>query len=235
VLEPKDESMKTIGILITGHIPQEIAGDYGNYGTLFANLLSGYDFEFVRYFVVDGQFPASPEDADGWLITGSKFGAYEDYAWIRTLEQFIRDAHAAKVPMVGICFGHQIMAKALGGHVEKFKGGWSAGATDYRFLENGETQTLLAWHQDQVIRPPDGATVIASSDFCENAALSYGDWGLSYQPHPEFSVDYYEKLADFRKSVLPDGLYAKVQKVDKPLATSAAARSIGDFLDRKRP
>ena len=226
--------MKTIGILITGHIPAEIAPEFGNYGDLFAELLKDYDFEFERYFVVDGQFPASVNDADGWLITGSRFGVYEDHQWIRQLESFIRQAHTDSVPMVGICFGHQVMAKALGGHVEKFTGGWSAGATDYQFNGSDEKQTLLAWHQDQVIRLPDNAKVIASNDFCANAALSYGDWGLSFQPHPEFSVPYYEKLAEIRKSVLPEAMFEAVHKVTQPLATEWAAREIGDFLARNR-
>ena len=226
--------MKTIGILITGHIPLEIAPEFGNYGDLFADLLKDYDFQFQRYFVVDGQFPASVTEADGWLITGSRFGVYEDHAWIRQLEGFIRDVHETKVPMVGICFGHQVMAKALGGHVEKFKGGWSAGATDYHFGSAGEKHTLLAWHQDQVIQPPENAKVIATNDFCSNAALAYGDWGLSYQPHPEFSVPYYEKLAEIRKAVLPEAMYNAVHKVTQPLATEWAAREIGDFLAKDR-
>ena len=125
------------------------------------------------------------------------------------------------------------MAKALGGHVEKFKGGWSAGATDYQFGEAGGKKTLLAWHQDQVIRPPENAEVIASNAFCANAALSYGDWGLSYQPHPEFSVPYYEKLAEIRKSVLPEAMFEAVHKVTQPLSTDWAAREIGDFLARE--
>lgn len=94
--------------------------------------------------------PPRSHDADGWLITGSRHGAYEDHAFIPPLEGFIRDAYGAAVPMVSICFGHQIIAQALGGKVEKFNGGWSVGAQDYDFGD--EKLTLNAWHQDQATR-----------------------------------------------------------------------------------
>ena len=81
--------------------------------------------------IADNEFPAGPDAADGWLITGSKHGAYEDHDWIPPLEQLIRDIYAAGRPLVGVCFGHQIIAQALGGTVEKFKGGWSVGHTTY--------------------------------------------------------------------------------------------------------
>ncbi|TPP07175.1 type 1 glutamine amidotransferase [Rhizobium glycinendophyticum] len=225
---------KTIGILVTGHSPAELEETYGNYADMFTRLLGGFDFQFKRYFVVDGEFPSSPEDADGWLLTGSKFGVYEEHDWIRRLEQFIRDVHAAKVPMVGICFGHQVMAKALGGHVEKFKGGWSAGPVTYRRSDTGEEQVLLAWHQDQVLTVPDGAEVVGKTEACENAVIRYGDWGLSYQPHPEFTPSFFEGLAEARKAAIPQSLFERVKKVDAPIATDRIAREIGEFFERPR-
>ena len=111
--------MKTIGILTTGHTPDELLADYGTFADMFATLLGDFAFTFKRFTVVEGEFPASPDDADGWIVTGSKHGVYEDLAWIRRLEDFIRQTHAAQVPMVGICFGHQVMAKALGGTSKK--------------------------------------------------------------------------------------------------------------------
>mgnify|MGYP000016939674 FL=1 len=55
---------KTIGILVTGHSPTELADEYGNYADMFAALLGQFDFAFKRYFVVDGEFPASPTEVD---------------------------------------------------------------------------------------------------------------------------------------------------------------------------
>lgn len=225
---------KTIGILVTGHSPAELTSEYGNYADMFAALLGSFDFSFKRYFVVDGEFPESPTEVDGWLLTGSKFGVYEDHEWIRKLEDFIRQVHAAKVPMVGICFGHQVMAKALGGHVEKFKGGWSAGPVTYKRSDIGEEQVLLAWHQDQVISVPEGAEVVGKTDACENAVIRYGDWGLSYQPHPEFSPRFFEGLAEARKAAIPETLFEKVKKIDVPIATDRIAQEIGEFLGRDR-
>lgn len=92
--------------------------------------------------------------------------------------------------MVGICFGHQIIAQALGGAVIKHPDGWAVGAQDYDF--GGERVTLNAWHQDQVIRRPEGAEVLARNAFCENAALIYDDRAFSVQAHPEFSDSFIE-------------------------------------------
>ena len=113
-------------------------------------------------------FPAGPDAADGWLITGSRHAVYEDHPFIAPLED--ADArYAASVPLVGVCFGHQMIAQAMGGKVVKFAGGWSVGRQVYDF--GGEPLALNAWHQDQVVERPPGAQVVASSPFCENAAL----------------------------------------------------------------
>jgi len=185
-----------IGILQTGHAPDEVKGELGDYADMFARLLSGRGFEFEAFYVVDGQFPSGPTQADGWLITGSKHAAYEDHDWIAPLESLIRDIRDSGHPLIGICFGHQIIAQALGGKVEKFAGGWAVGPQSYDF--EGETLSLNAWHQDQVTQLPDGAEVIASNDFCENAALMVGENILSIQPHPEFDAVMIEKLITHR-------------------------------------
>ncbi len=112
-----------IGILQTGLAPENLSPAMGDYPDMFARLLDGQGFTFQTWRVVEGEFPADVHAADGWLITGSRHGVYEDHPWIAPLEQFIRDAYAAHVPLVGICFGHQIVAQAMGGRVERFAGG----------------------------------------------------------------------------------------------------------------
>lgn len=223
-----------IGILQTGEAPANLAPSSGDYPDMFQRLLADQGLSFRTYRVLDSQFPASITECDGWLLTGSRFGAYEDHAFIPPLEQFIRDAYAAAVPMVGICFGHQIIAQALGGKVEKFSKGWSVGPTDYDF--NGETLRLNAWHQDQVTRRPETATVAACNDFCENAALVYGDRIFTVQAHPEFGSDFVDGLMATRgKGVVPDALMEAARaRLDQPVDAPILARRIADFFKTPR-
>ena len=194
-----------IGILQTGRAPDDLRTDLGDYPALFERMLAGYEFDFAAWHVEEMEFPASVHDADGWLITGSRHGAYEDHPFIPPLEQFIRDAFGAGLPVVGICFGHQIMAQAMGGKVAKFSGGWAVGAQQYQI--EGQQVTLNAWHQDQVITPPKGAQTIGRNAFCAHAALAYGTQGYSVQPHPEFDDAFIQGLIDTRgRGVVPDAL-----------------------------
>lgn len=197
-----------IGILQCGQSPAQLKDSLGDYPDMFIRLLDGRGFDFRTWHVEEMEFPDDIAAADGWLLTGSRHGAYEDHAFIPPLEDFIRHAHDAGVPMVGICFGHQIIAQALGGTVVKHPGGWSVGTQDYDF--NGETVTLNAWHQDQVVALPPGAQVAGRNAFCENAALIYGDRAFTVQAHPEFGDDFIQGLMDTRaKGVVPDDLLAQ--------------------------
>lgn len=220
-----------IGILQTGHVADALIPDHGDYDTMFETFLSGRGFTFTNFAVVDDVFPDRPDQCDAWLLTGSKFGAYEGHPWIARLEDFIRAAHAADVPMAGICFGHQVIAQALGGRVEKFAGGWAAGRKEYAFEGLG-TIALNAWHQDQVTAVPPGARVVGSNDFCANAALVYGDAILTVQPHPEIRNPYLEGLLDVRApGVVPqDEIEAARAGIGKPLDDVRIADQIADFL-----
>ena len=192
-----------IGILQTGHSPDDFREQLGDYGEMFTKLLDGHDFDFQIWSVVDGILPEGVDEADGWLITGSKHGAYEDHDWIPLLEDFIRETYADGRPMIGVCFGHQVIAQALGGKVEKFTGGWSIGRTEYDM--DGDKLALNAWHQDQVVELPEGAKVVASSDFCPYAALAYDNRIWTVQPHPEFGHDFIDGLIKTRgKGVVPE-------------------------------
>lgn len=197
-----------IGILQTGHAVDVIRDELGEYADMFEHLLRGHGFSFSRYFVVDGVFPDSVAAADGWLITGSKHGAYDDLPWIAELEAFIRAIRDDGRPLIGICFGHQVIAQALGGKVEKFSGGWAVGPQEYDFGD-GQKMLLNAWHQDQVTKLPDGAQVVADNEFCKNAAFLISNNIMSIQPHPEFSARMMQLLISHRgKGVVPDDLLA---------------------------
>jgi GMP synthase-like glutamine amidotransferase len=209
-----------IGILQTGQAPDALRPATGDYPDFFAKLLEGQGFTFRTWHVEAMEFPAGIHDADGWLITGSRHGAYEDHPFIAPLETLIRAIVAGGVPLVGICFGHQIIAQALGGKVERSAKGWAVGAQDYDF--GGETLTLNAWHRDQVVAVPPGARVAASNDFCENAALVYDDRAFTVQAHPEFRPEFVDGLMRTRGPGL----------VPEPLMAAARAR-LGDDLDDK--
>jgi GMP synthase (glutamine-hydrolysing) len=219
-----------IGILQTGHAPDELRDTRGDYDAHFERLLAGHGFDFQTYNVVDMEFPDSINACDGWLITGSKHGVYEDHPFIPPLEQLIRDIYAAGIPLVGVCFGHQIIAQALGGHVEKFKGGWAAGRNEYDW--NGETLALNAWHQDQVITAPETAKVVASNDFCTNAALVYDNRAFTVQAHPEFDSVFMEGLAIHRApGVVPDALVQEATaNLNKPVDNDLLAGKIAQFF-----
>ncbi|MFN4101684.1 MAG: type 1 glutamine amidotransferase, partial [Pararhodobacter sp.] len=222
-----------IGILQTGDTPDALA-DHGSYPDMFERLLAGRGFNFARWRVNGMELPASVAECDGWLITGSRHGVYEDHPFIAPLEQFIRDAIAAGVPVAGVCFGHQIMAQALGGKVEKFAGGWSVGPCTYDF--GGETLILNAWHQDQVVELPPGAVTMATSPFCEFAALAYGKTGYSVQAHPEYGDDFIAGLIEHRgRGVVPDSQLAEAQaKMGAPLDNARIADQLDSFFKAAR-
>jgi GMP synthase-like glutamine amidotransferase len=223
-----------IGILQTGLAPDTLSAEMGDYPDMFQRLLEGHGFTFKIWRVLDGALPPDVHAADGWLITGSRHGAYEDHPWIAPLEDFIRASYAAAVPMVGICFGHQIMAQAMGGRVEKFSQGWAVGATEYDF--EGRKLVLNAWHQDQVVAKPETAVVVGHNAFCANAALLYDDRMYSVQAHPEFRADFIDGLMRTRgKGLVPDPLLANAAaRLDTPLDDTQVADQIAAFFKRPR-
>ncbi|WP_221794149.1 type 1 glutamine amidotransferase [Oceanobacter mangrovi] len=195
-----------IGILATGITPDEMIPQYGSYADMFVRLFAPLNpgFDYQVYDVRLGTFPEAADECDGWIITGSKFSVYEDIDWIHQLKEFTRAIGASRKPLVGICFGHQLMAEAFGGKVEKYTGGWGVGVHQYQV--HGALADKLsgqirvnAVHQDQVSILPAGAEVVASSEFCRYAGLSYdGGRMVSLQPHPEFTLKFEEDLLKFR-------------------------------------
>lgn len=219
-----------IGILQTGRSPEALRGEHGDYDALFRQLLADQGFTFETYPVLDMVLPGSIDAADGWLITGSRHGAYEDHPWIPPLEAFIRDAQGAGIPIVGICFGHQIVAQALGGRVEKFTGGWTCGRQVYQFEGLGPL-AVNAFHQDQVTRKPDAARVIATTPSCAFAGLEYDGPILTIQPHPEMGHDFFAALLDARAEILPDAVVDAARALaDQPLDNGRIAAMIADFF-----
>lgn len=223
-----------IGILQTGQSPDVLREAAGDYPDMFQTLLKDHGLRFRTYHVEAMEFPETIHACEGWLITGSRHGAYEDHPFIPRLEAFIREAIAARVPLVGVCFGHQIIAQAMGGKVERFAGGWAVGPQDYDF--GGEKITLNAWHRDQVTQLPPGAEVVACNEFCENAALVYGDSAFTVQAHPEFRDAFVEGLMATRgPGLVPDEVMAAArEKLGRPNDAATLADRIAAFFLGKR-
>jgi len=200
-----------IAILETGRINEAIAARFDRYPQMFRTMFAqagADDLDLVTVPVIDGEIPASVDDFDGYLVTGSAAGVYDDFDWIAPLMAFLRDAHAADKPLVGICFGHQVIAQALGGHTEKWHGGWGLGVYDVAldqtpdWMPRDNSVRLIHLHQDQVVRLPEDAKRIGSNDFCANAMFHIGDNVFCMQGHPEFTPDYTAALMDARVDIM---------------------------------
>ena len=211
-----------IAILQTGDVAANLLAKFGDYPNMFFSLFKNVEktkhtFSWTVFDVRKEKYPASPYDADGYLITGSRHGAYEPLTWIKPLSDYICLLRATRRPLIGICFGHQIIAQALGGRVEKSKKGWGVGRHEWPLIRHENWMTpaasklrLMAFHQDQVMKLPLGARRLAGNAFCPNAAYAIGRKILGIQGHPEFSPEFTSALLQKRGA-------------DIPLATTTAA------------
>jgi GMP synthase-like glutamine amidotransferase len=173
--------------------------------------------------------PETLEACDVYLITGSRRSVYEDLPWIHALEDFVRRLHAARHPLIGICFGHQLIARALGGVVGKAAVGWGVGSQRYEVVAPRPWMVppcpgfaLLASHQDQVETLPPGAQRFAGSSFCPNAGFTIDDYFIALQAHPEFREPYSRDLLHKRRERLGEpvfeaGLASLGGRIDAPL------------------
>lgn len=182
-----------IGLLLAGHVDEASRHVAGDYPELFGELLSGHDVDLVPFAVAEGQYPDHERECAGWICSPSRHSTYDDLAWISDLEEFLRLLVATETPFVGICFGHQLLAQALGGRVERAPAGWGVGVHEYEVVEPlswfeppGTSVALLASHQDQVTVLPPEARLWARSDFCPNAGFTLGEQAWTVQTHPEF-------------------------------------------------
>jgi len=222
-----------ITILETGRPPEVLVDEFGDYPSMFASML-GDRFEVERFDVSSGDLPDEPDASSAYLITGSPAGVYEDLPWIGVLEDFIRAAKDSR--MVGVCFGHQVMAEALGGHVEKSDKGWGAGLHRYNVLraeawmDGVGTVAVPASHQDQVVVQPPNTSIVAASDFTPFAALAWTDRpAISFQFHPEFGPSFAKALIQRRFDIVPDPERA-IASLDAPNDNERVAGWIGRFL-----
>ena len=224
-----------MAILQTGRSVPGSEERHGDYDDMCKALMGRKRDEADTFAVLDGEFPDTIDTYDVFVVTGSKFGTYEDHTWISPLEALIREIYATGKKMIGVCFGHQIIAQALGGSVEKSDKGFGAGAMGYSLHTlRGEERdiTLYAWHQDQVVKAPPNAKVIATSDFCPIAGLQYDQRVLTFQAHPEFTRDYMAELAEARRGIVLTDQQADhaLASLDQTIDASLIEGMISDFL-----
>ncbi|AUF97420.1 amidotransferase [Pseudomonas sp. 02C 26] len=208
-----------ICILETDVLRPELTAQYQGYGRMFEQLFlrqSVNQAEFRVYNVMNGDYPPEGERFDAYLVTGSKADSFGDDPWIQTLKAYLLKLYERGDKLLGVCFGHQLLALVLGGKAERADRGWGVGVHRYTLAAHAPWMdpqvtelTLLISHQDQVTQLPKGATVIASSDFCPNAAYHVGDQVLCFQGHPEFVHDYSRALLDARQEHLGDEVYQR--------------------------
>ena len=222
-----------LAILETGRPPAALVERFGDYPAMLADML-GDGFSFDRFDVAAGDLPADPSAYDAYLVTGSPAGVYDELPWIEPLEEFLRAARDQK--LVGVCFGHQIMAQAFGGKVEKSNKGWGIGLQRYDiervepWMDEIATIAIPASHQDQVVEQPPNTEVVASSPFAPFAALAWTDRpAMSVQFHPEFEPAYAKALIEARRDRLPEP-DAAIASLDQPNDNARVAGWIRRFL-----
>lgn len=193
-----------LGIIETGAPPAEVIDRFGDYPSMFRRLL-GAGHDYTTYDVAAGELPDRPETAQAYVVTGSPAGVYEPLPWIAPLKDFLVAAKG-RAALVGVCFGHQIMAEAFGGKVIASPKGWGVGLHDYRvarqepWMDPVSNIRVAASHQDQVVELPPGAQVLAGSDFTPFGMLAYRDQpAISIQLHPEFEPAYAKALIETRR------------------------------------
>jgi len=203
--------MMKLGLLACDFVPDQLRDRFEDYPVMFAAAIAstGIEVEWQVYRAYAGELPAGTKACDAYLITGSRAGTYDGEPWIAALESFVRDLVRQRVPLVGICFGHQLIAQALGGTVEKSPRGWGIGVHTYNTDRAAPWMrpalprfTVPVCHQDQVVGLPGGADRLASSEHCENFLVQFNTTTMGIQGHPEFTPAYIGVLVDQREERL---------------------------------
>ncbi len=231
-----------VGILKTDAVKPDLAAEFGEYPDMFANVLLAVEpnLSLVTYEVVDGEYPADLDEVDAYIITGSKLSVYDDVPWVKQLKGFVVQLHEAKKKLIGICFGHQMVAEALGGKTLPADSGWCVGVHAIeptedaaRYGLSSSTIRLRSNHRDQVATLPTGGKLLASTKACPIASIGLDDHILTFQGHPEFSEGYARALLNMRRDILGEELYqTAINSLETETDNLQVARYIVDFLSR---
>lgn len=233
----------TLGILQTDDVLSDLVEEHGEYPAMFERLLRsansnpGLELGFITYEVNKGRYPADIDEVDAYIMTGSKSSVYEQTPWVLELGEFVRTLHQRRKKLIGICFGHQMVAHALGGEAGPAAIGWSLGNKQTQPISGAASNPLadkpfrlIYSHQDQVAVPAPGTEILASTDTCPIAATRLGQHILTFQGHPEFFRDYTSALYQYRRSAYPPETYAAAMASLEQSADQAwVARLMIDF------
>ena len=233
-----------ICILETDILRPELIEQYQGYGRMFEQLLVQQPLavEFQVYNVLQGDYPPEQERYDAYLVTGSKADSFGSDPWIAILKTFLLERYHNGDKLLGICFGHQLLALLLGGKSERAPQGWGIGTHRYQVAAQPswmrpalDELTLLISHQDQVTVLPDNATILASSAFCPIAAYYIGDQVLCFQGHPEFIHDYTRALLEILQESVGERPYQQgVASLQQAQQGSTVAHWIMRFVAQNR-
>jgi len=201
-----------IAVLICDDVLDKFQPRFGRYRDMIRQMFAFLDgpFEFTDFDCRQGHYPRDIHDHDFYITTGSKASVYDNEPWIEKLIQFVQmlDSHQKK--LIGICFGHQIIAMARRGVVEKSPEGWGIGVAVNRVIatpdwmrEKKPDLNIIASHQDQITALPADALVIAESDFCPFFLVQWSSHFLSIQGHPEWRREYSRTLINERSAIIP--------------------------------
>jgi GMP synthase-like glutamine amidotransferase len=232
-----------LGLLLCDDVPSRLRHIAGGYRDMFDALLRPYvpGVEWSHFEVHRGEMPPAPGTCDAWLCTGSRYSVYDERPWIASLKGFVRDLHAAATPFVGICFGHQVLAEALGGRVARAPQGWGIGVRDMTIVQREdwmqpvlEQVKLQYMHGDQVQALPPDALVLARAPHCEVALFRVGETMLGVEGHPEFPPDYERALLEIRREAIGAAeVDAALATLNQPTDERALAQWIVRFVRRE--
>jgi GMP synthase-like glutamine amidotransferase len=231
-----------IGLLGCDDVPDRLRHIAGGYRDMFQKLLAPQipDLELTWFDVVHGALPQSTDACDAYMCTGSRYSVYEDRDWIEKLKAFVRQLHDARKPFVGICFGHQVLAQALGGEVRQAAQGWGVGILEMRitqpepWMQPPKNEASLEYmHADQVQKLPPGGVVLAEAPHCPVAMFRVGDTMLGIEGHPEFPAPYVEALVRARKERIGEAsANAALASLSERVDDDVVARWIANFIEQ---
>ncbi len=229
-----------IGLLLCDHLDSDVAARVGDYTELFPARFGPAGIDLVVYDVTAGELPSDLDGVDGWMVSGSRRSTYEDERWIHELEALVRRLVAERRKLVGICFGHQMVAQAMGGTVERAEVGWGVGVKSFDVVDPTawagvdatpvDRFTLLMSHRDQVTRLPRDAELLATSGYCPVGAYRIGDHVLCVQGHPEWVPELSRILMERRRSTIGDPVVdAAMSTLDDPVDAATVVDLMAAF------